>query len=109
MQLSLFSMEDLLEGEELAIQKAKVYTAKSIFRSSGLRGFIKKYLELNDKEMAFKKFDEAFRTYGFGIPNSYSFCGVRGIGEIRYPYDGEMKYVTVEPKELFNILLENME
>lgn len=108
-QLSLFSEEEFLEGEALEQQKAKVYVAKNIYRCSGLRGFIKRYLKNGDKIQAFKVFDDAFKNYGFSEVGGYAFCSYIGSsGEIRYFYQGEEKIMNVTSKELFNILLENI-
>ncbi|RKJ27627.1 hypothetical protein D7X33_42790 [Butyricicoccus sp. 1XD8-22] len=108
MQLDLFTDEEILTGEDLERHKAKIYTAKSIYRSSGLRGRIKHYLSQQDKENAFKVFDEAFRTYGFGIPKGYTFGYYGGTGQIRY-YMNDLEWeFEVDSKELFNILLKNL-
>lgn len=109
MQIELFSDDEVMSGEELEQQKAKVFTAKQIYRSSGLRGQIKYYLSLNDKDNAYKVFDQAFRTFGFGIPKSYGFSAFyRGEGHINYYMDGVQKYISIDSKELFDVLLKNI-
>lgn len=101
MQLELFSETEIMSEKEIKKKKAKEYTVNSIFRSSGQRGIIKKYLELNEVEKAYKEFDKAFRTYGFGH-GDYSFHAIFGKGKITV--DRNFSF-PVTSKELFQILL----
>lgn len=103
MQIELFNNEDLLDGEDLAIYKAKLYTAKSIMEYSGMGSIIKEYLAKGDTNKAFNLFDETFKTYGFGIPNGYSFIGV--IGRIGYYFNNRKKNANTTSKELFEYVL----
>lgn len=105
MQLGLFTEKEILTGEDLEKYKAKEYTAKSIYHSSGLGNQIKGFLSNNDKENALKVFDKAFRTYGFGIPNSYSFSCYKRVGKIRYYIESEERFVDTDSKRLFDVLL----
>lgn len=110
MQMGLFEANELLEGDELEIHEAKVFTAKNIFRSAGIRKQMEYFLSHNDKGNAYKVFNKAFRNYGFGFPNSYGFFSYRGNGEIRYykKEDHSEQFVEVKSDELFDLLLENI-
>lgn len=105
-QLQLFSDEEFMSKEELEIKNAKKYVARTIYRSSGRKGFINTHLSDGDMEGAYKEFDEAFRTFGFLHPKSYSFTSYRNIGNIRYYSDGVQMEIQANSKELFEILLE---
>ncbi|WP_404456977.1 hypothetical protein LG329_19470 (plasmid) [Virgibacillus necropolis] len=58
-------------------------------------------MDSNEIEKAYKEFDKAFRTYGFGV-GEYSFHAVAGKGEITV--DRSFSF-PVTSKELFQMLL----
>lgn len=101
-QLELFSTDEFEDEETKVKNKAKKYTASSIFRSSGHRKSVRLKLEEGDFKSALKEFDECFRNYGFGH-GEYSFGFYGGKGKIKVKDKFEF---NVTSKELFDVLLE---
>lgn len=108
MQQVMFSVEEFLTGNDLAEYQAKVFTAKNITQCSGLGSFINHNLSANNNEAAYKYFKEAFMSYGFGYPNGISFMYGNKTGRINYNIDGIEKETQINSKELFEILLDNL-
>lgn len=104
-QISFFSIEEFLDGEDLAKYDAKLFVIKTILRSCSNRSLIKKSLQDGDRKSAFKWFENSFRTFGFGFVNSYSFSSYCNKGEIKYFYKEEAKTLSTNPKELFDLMI----
>lgn len=106
-QMSLFSAEELLGGQDLLEHDAKLHVLKVIFRSCSNRRRIRKALADNNIDEARKWFADSFRSFGFMFPNSYSFTSYRDTATIRYYYEGEAYEFEEKLNPLFDFLLEN--
>jgi hypothetical protein len=100
-QMELFGENDF--SVETGVKEvAKKYTAEKIYKCSGIRGAINHYLDSGDEIGAFRRFEDAFRNFGFGT-SEYSFSGANGMGEIKVV--GKFTF-NVSPKEVFKVFLE---
>src|SRR5690625_1883756 len=106
-QMSLFSAEELLNGQDLLEHDAKLHVLKVILRSCSNRGRIREALANNNIDEARKWFADSFRTFGFMFPNSYSFTSYRDTATIRYYDEGEAYEFEEKLNPLFDFLLEN--
>jgi len=103
MQMNLFDDNEIMNESELKKKKAREYTAKMIYRSSGEREKINTPLQNNNVNDAFKAFEHAFKTFGFS-DNNYSFLSpISPKGTIKIRND-ELEF-EVTSKELFDTLL----
>lgn len=91
-QLTIFDIPEIADIKS----EAMIYTVDSIVFSSGHRRAIIHHLKENDKQNAYKEFDKAFSTYGFG-GGKYSFSN----GKITVDREHEFK---VTSRQLFNLL-----
>lgn len=96
MQMELFKEEEIISESILKLKRAKEYTVKMIYYSSGERGFINDCLQRGNKEGAFNWFDKGFRTFGFADDNYFFNSPII--------YNDELE-CKVTSKELFNVLL----
>lgn len=106
-QMSLFSAEELLEGQNLLEHEAKLYVLKVILRSCSNRKRIREALNDGDVDEARKWFADSFRTFGFASPRSYSFRSYRDTATIRYYHEGVAHEFEEKLNPLFRFLLEN--
>jgi|SRR5699024_803592 len=102
MQIELFNDNEIMSKKEIKRKEAKEYTANRIYRSSGERDRIKKPLQKNDFNNAFKAFDHAFKTFGFADGNYRFLSPISSKGTIS---NNEVEF-EVTSKELFQVLLD---
>lgn len=105
-QMSLFSAEELLDGQDLLEYNAKLHVLKVILRSCSNRQLIREALSEGDIDEARKWFADSFRTFGFMFPDSYSFTSYRDTATIRYYDEGVACKFEVKLNPLFDFLLE---